>query len=61
MNEELMNEVVELVNNGHSKAIIAFGAAMYRDGLIEGALFVAAGVGIGATAVTFYKKLRNKK
>lgn len=36
-------EIAELANAGHSDALIAYGADLYRDGLIQGAAYVVAG------------------
>lgn len=55
-------EIVELAKD-HKDAIIAFGADMYRDGLIKGAIVTCIGVltGMAVTAFVYVRKELKKK
>lgn len=41
---EQKKEVVKLANDGHYEALIAYGADMYRKGIVKGGLIAVSGI-----------------
>lgn len=57
--EKQKAEIVELSKN-HRDSLIAFGADMYRSGLIEGAISTVLGVIVINCTIVFVKKIKEK-
>lgn len=61
---EQENEIVELAKD-HNDALVAFGADMYRDGMLKGGLVALVGVGLGMVGCKIgeklYKHIKQKK
>ena len=58
---EQQEELAKLCNEGHSGALVAFGADMYRDGIINGALTVGVGVLVGLSCALIKLSICRRK
>lgn len=61
--EELKKEIEQLIP-GHEEALVAYGADMYRRGIVTGAVWIALGVGCGFIidgSIRVYKHWKSKK
>ena len=54
-----LENTMENLNKEQNESIIAFGADMYRQGLIIGAITGAVGLGIGVSIQYVAKKIKN--
>lgn len=61
---EIQKKEIEQLIPEHREALVAFGADMYRQGIVSGAVLLAAGVGCGIIVEgvkTIYKHRKSKK
>lgn len=58
---ELQKCEIEKLAVDHSDALIAYGAGMYRKGLINGAIATSIGVVAAVTVSTISKVIKSKK
>lgn len=54
-------EIAKLANEGHRKALVAYGADMYSDGICKGASTAIVGVIIGFAIKTTVDIVKNHK
>ena len=63
MTPEAIKEIEGLIPD-HGEALILWGAQLYRDGIVKGAIFAGVGMALGVIAVgakEFYLDTRKKK
>ena len=58
---ELQKNEIEKLAVNHSDALIAYGADMYRKGMINGAIAASIGVLTAISVSTISKVIKNKK
>lgn len=62
--EKQMRELEKLANAGYGEVLVAYGADMYREGLIKGvatATIATISIALGVIFTTSVKNIKNKK
>ena len=58
---ELQKQEIEELAINHNEALIAYGADMYRSGLIKGAIMASIGAATAITISTIYNVIQTKR
>ena len=58
---EQQKREIEMLGVDHFDALVAYGADMYRDGLIKGAMITTIGVATGITISKVFKFIKERK